>query len=356
MFNTADFRDVVSGRRRGPAAGLLRGVLRVAELPYSWVVNRRNRDFESGRRPRHDVPIPVISVGNITLGGTGKTPLVEWLARWFMSRQIRVALVSRGYKSAAGSLNDEGQELAQKLPGVPHVQNRDRVAAARQAIEQYASQVIILDDGFQHRRIHRNLDIVLLDALEPFGFEHVFPRGTLREPLTGLSRADLVVLTRADMVTEQERSRIRSVVKKYVPQAAWAECRHAACSLLTADGHEESLDTLRGQRVAAFCGLGNPSGFRHTLKQCGCNVVAWREFPDHFAYNQSAINDLASWASSHDAQAAVCTHKDLVKLGVLELAGRPLRAVRVGLEFLTGQDVLQSRLEKILSELKPTNA
>ena len=356
MFNAADFRDVVSGRRHGPAAGLLRGFLRVAEFPYSWVVSRRNRDFDSGRRPRHSVAIPVISVGNITLGGTGKTPLVEWLARWFINHQVRVALVSRGYKSAAGSLNDEGQELAQKLPGVPHVQNRDRVAAARQAIEQFGSQVIILDDGFQHRRIQRDLDIVLLDALEPFGFEHVFPRGTLREPLAGLARADFIVLTRADMVDEQERSRIRRVVEKYAPHAAWAECRHAACSLLAADGHEESLDTLRGKPVAAFCGLGNPSGFRHTLEQCGYNVVAWREFPDHFAYNQSAIDDLAGWVSSHGAQAAVCTHKDLVKLGVLELAGRPLRAVRVGLEFAVGQDSLQSRLEKILSDLKPTNA
>ncbi len=187
LLDAANFRDVVSGRRRGPTATLLRGVLRLAEVPYSLAMRQRNRSFESGRRPSHQVNAIVVSVGNLTLGGTGKTPMVEWLARWFIERGVRTAIVSRGYKSKPGSLNDEGKELAQKLPAATHLQNPDRVAAAQQAIDQFACQLIILDDAFQHRRIRRNLDIVLLDALEPFGFDHVFPRGLLREPLEGLS-------------------------------------------------------------------------------------------------------------------------------------------------------------------------
>ncbi|HTQ38391.1 MAG TPA: tetraacyldisaccharide 4'-kinase [Pirellulales bacterium] len=348
MLNAVDFRELVSGRRRGPMASLLRGLLRWAESLYTWIVVGRNKAFESGRKASQKIGIPVVSVGNLTLGGTGKTPLVEWIARWFLNRGIKIALVSRGYKSSNGAPNDEAQELAQKLPGVVHLQNPDRVAAARLAVREFQSELIILDDAFQHRRIARDLDIVLLDALEPFGFGHVFPRGMLREPIAGMSRANLAVLTRADMVNEVERARIRGIVERYAPQIAWVECRHAPRSLLAADGQEESLGALRGRQVAAFCGLGNPAGFRHTLAECGCNVVAWREFPDHFIYNNNTVDELARWTALHGADVAVCTHKDLVKLPVNKLGDRPLRAVLVGLEFLRGQDALEAKLKTLL--------
>src|SRR5262249_25152626 len=155
--------------------------------------------------------------------------------------------------------------------------------AARLAVQEFEAQIIILDDGFQHRRIARNLDIVLVDAMEPFGFGHVFPRGTLREPLDGLRRAAAIILTRADMVDEVERAKIRGMVERFAPNVAWAECRHAPQSLISASGMEQPLHALRGRRVAAFCGIGNPRGFRHTLDQCGYSVTTWREFPDHYA-------------------------------------------------------------------------
>jgi tetraacyldisaccharide 4'-kinase len=328
---------------------MLRGLLRLAELPYAWAVKRRNWAFDLGQKERLGVGIPVISVGNLTLGGTGKTPFVEWLTRWFMHRGVNIALVSRGYKAAQGAPNDEAQELAQKLPGVPHLQNADRVAAARLAVQKFQAELVILDDGFQHRRLERNLDVVLLDALEPFGFGHLFPRGMLREPLSSLGRAQVAVLTRADMVNDAERARIRSVVLHYAPHIAWAECRHAPHSLLLSDGQQEPLEAIRNRRVVAFCGLGNPAGFRHTLAECGCNVVAWREFPDHFVYNQNSIQELSLWAASHDVEAVLCTHKDLVKLAVNDLGNRPLRAVLVGLEFLRGQEELETNLETLLT-------
>ena len=158
-----------------------RGLLAAAEIPYAAAVRRRNQHYD---RPDacQRVPVPVVSVGNLTLGGTGKTPMVEWLARWFQAQGVRVALVSRGYGSRAGRPNDEALELAQCLPGVPHVQNPDRVAAARQAIDAHQAQLILLDDGFQHRRLARDLDLVLVDALEPVGFGHVFPAAPCESP------------------------------------------------------------------------------------------------------------------------------------------------------------------------------
>ena len=178
------------------AGTLARCLLSAVEVPYTWAVRWRNYGYDHGQSPSQRVSVPVISVGNLSMGGTGKTPLVAWIAQRLQQRGVRVTLVSRGYGAVAGKPNDEALELEQKLPGVPHLQNPDRVAAAQKGIAELGSQAILLDDGFQHRRLARDLDIVLLDAVEPFGFGHVFPRGTLREPISGLRRADLVALSR----------------------------------------------------------------------------------------------------------------------------------------------------------------
>jgi tetraacyldisaccharide 4'-kinase len=345
----ARFLEVVSGRRKGIGATLTRGALRLAETPYTLAVRWRNRQYDNGGRAIERVGVPVVSVGNLTLGGTGKTPMVEWLCRWFRSRGIRVTIVSRGYKADNGATNDEALELEQKLPDVPHVQNADRVGAARMAIEEFEAEVIVLDDAFQHRRIARDLDIVLLDALAPFGYEHVFPRGALREPLSALARADCVVLTRADMATPDERSEIAARVKELSPRAEWAECIHSPLALRSASGEETPLDVLRGQRVAAFCGVGNPAGFRHTLASCGYEVSLFREFADHHRYSRSDVESLSAWASQAEIAAVLCTHKDLVKLGIDSLGRKPLWAVRVGVEFLSGQHALQAKLKDLSS-------
>jgi tetraacyldisaccharide 4'-kinase len=349
LLSGSDFRDLVSGRRRGPAAGLLRGLLGLAELPYSWEVRRRNRAFDVGRRAAERVAVPVVSVGNLTLGGTGKTPLVVWVAEWLVARGVRVVLVSRGYKSTPGQLNDEGRELQQKLPDVPHLQNPDRVAAARQAVRELGAEAILLDDGFQHRRLARDLDIVLIDAVEPFGFDHVFPRGTLREPIDGLRRAHIAVLTRADMVEPDERLRIRSAVEEIAPSIVWASCCHAPQSLVGASGNTEPTSSLAGRRVAAFCGIGNPAGFRHTLDRCGCSIAGWREFPDHHHYAAADIEQLDQWAKATDCEMVLCTHKDLVKIAADTLGGKPLWAVFVGMQFLEGQREIEQLLQQLVA-------
>jgi tetraacyldisaccharide 4'-kinase len=188
---------------------------------------------------------------------------------------------------------------------------------------------------------------VLLDALEPFGFEHVFPRGTLREPLTGLKRAHAVILSRADMLDEAEREQIHRRVAEIAPKAAWAEIRHAPVELLSVGGQTKPIDALGGAKIAAFCGVGNPAGFRHTLETCGYEVAGFREFPDHYRYTREDIESLAAWVNELQAQAVVCTHKDLVKIGVEMLGSRPLWALRVGIELLAGGDVIEAMLEKL---------
>jgi tetraacyldisaccharide 4'-kinase len=222
------------------------------------------------------------------------------------------------------------------------------VAAAREAIRAFQCQVIVLDDGFQHRRLARNLDIVLLDALEPWGFGHVFPRGTLREPIDGLGRADVVAISRADLLDEPARAELRNTISAHAPQAAYAEMVHAPQMLLSAGGGQAALDSLRNQSVAAFCGVGNPAGFSHTLDACGCRVAGFREFPDHHRYTPADLDRLAAWARQLDVAAVLCTRKDLVKLSVDHLGGRPLWAVGVELQFLAGQAALESRLRALL--------
>ncbi len=316
----------------------------------------RNWQFDTGRRPVERVAAPVVSVGNLTLGGVGKTPMVEWLARWFRQHQTRVTIISRGYGAEAGASNDEALELEQKLPDVPHVQNPDRVAAAKMAIEEFECQVILLDDAFQHRRIHRDLNIVLLDSLEPFGFDHVFPRGMLREPIANLKRADVVALTRRDALDECDRLRIEGIVARQNHRALWLECEHRPRELISASGATAPLDRFEGRPIAAFCGIGNPAGFRHTLDRCGYRTLELREFPDHFAYERSHVQSLDDWAKQLPVDAVLCTQKDLVKLGVDQLGGKPLWAVRVALEIVVGRDALERRLWEILERVESAHS
>jgi len=349
LFNPTAFRNLVSGQRRGIWATVLRGGLRSCEVGYTAAVRWRNRRYDRHTALVHRVGVPVVSVGNLTLGGTGKTPMVRWLVQWFHDRGLRAAVVSRGYGANAGEANDEALELSRSLPKTPHVQNPDRVAAAQEAIAAWGGQLIVLDDGFQHRRIARDLDIVLLDALEPFGFGHVFPRGTLREPVEGLRRADVVVLSRADLLGTAGREDFWRTVRLHAPAATCVEAVHAPRMLISAGGKQMPLEAVRGQAAAAFCGLGNPAGFRHTLDGLGCRVAGFREFPDHHRYTAAEVGSLAAWADTLDVSAVLCTCKDLAKFSTDDLGGRPLWAINVEMDFLNGQELLEARLRSLLS-------
>jgi len=344
VLSARTYFEIISGRRKGPGAAFVRGLLWAAEIFYSWIVQMRNRAYDRGRFRTYWVGVPVISVGNLTLGGTGKTPFVIWLASWYRRQGIRVVILSRGYAAMGTGGNDEARHLARILPDVPHYQDPDRVQAARRAIQEDKAELIILDDGFQHRRLHRDLDIVLLDALEPFGYGHVFPRGTLREPFEELRRADVVVLSRANFIQADAREEIRERVQRCVPQALWTEIAHRPQQLINAAGKEEQISLFRRQPVAAFCGIGNPLAFRLTLEECGYRVIAFWEFPDHYAYGPRDLERLSEWANRFDVKAVLCTPKDLVKIPQEYLGDRPLWALMTKVEFLKGQEALEERL------------
>ncbi|MDG2384611.1 MAG: tetraacyldisaccharide 4'-kinase [Pirellulaceae bacterium] len=351
MLSAEAFRAIVSGEKRGPAANVARGLLGIAEYPYAWAMQIRNRRFNRGNARIDRVEVPVISIGNLTLGGTGKTPMVGWLARWFRQQGVRVSIVSRGYGAQPSSSNDEAKELEARLPDVPHLQNPERYHAARIAIDELDTQLILLDDGFQHRRLHRDLDLVLIDATEPFGYEHVFPRGMLREPLSGLQRANAVILTRCNLVDKKQIATIRAEVMRLAPQATWIEVGHKATELRSSSGRCLPLDQFAGKSVTAFCGIGNPTAFRQTLEAHQLMVSDFRVFPDHHAYSRDDIQNLTSWSQHSSAQQAViCTHKDLVKIAADRLGQHPLYALIIDLTIQHGGDQLEHLLRPLLPQ------
>jgi len=346
------FKRLVDGTARGLGPTLARVALAGLSIPYGLAVGCRNQAYDRGLLPSVRGPLPVVSVGNLTLGGTGKTPLVAWLARTLAARGLRPAIVSRGYAAARGERSDEAAELAILLPQVPHVANRDRVAGVQTAAAAGA-EVALLDDGFQHRRLARDLDIVAVDATDPFGGGRLFPRGLLREPLSGLTRADAIVLTRATAVDARQRNEIRrrlagACAGRLPP--VWVEAAHRPVQLRSATAATQPLESLLQARVAAFAGIGNPAAFRATLAALGAELVGFRTFPDHHPYSHADRMSLVDWATGLHADLVVTTLKDLVKVQAERLGDIPLFALEIALEMLPGGDSTAS-LERLLEQV-----
>jgi tetraacyldisaccharide 4'-kinase len=346
-FDRDVYLQLIRGQSRGIGPRLARIGLGLASLVYGAAVAVRNWGYDRRWLATHRARVPVVSVGNLTLGGTGKTPLVEWIARWYRRRGIRVTIISRGYGQTDG-LNDEGRVLFENLPDVPQLQDADRVALAAIAVDELDTELIVLDDGFQHRRLARDLDIVLLDALEPFGLGCLFPRGLLREPVGSLGRAGLVVLSRADLVSDAERASIRAEAERGSRPLQWVETRHAALDLIDSDGNSSPIEWMAGQSVAAFCGIGNPEGFRRTLLALCGELLDYRIFPDHHDYSAADTGSLERWARERGANLVLTTQKDLVKLRASLLGTIPLRALRIGLEVTAGGDIMDDILARLL--------
>ncbi len=343
----------MSGQRRGLVGAGIRGILRIATVPYGMIVGQRNRSFDNGKKPIQRVDAPVISVGNLTTGGTGKTPIVCFLAKWFRRSGVRVAIISRGYGRVEQDDNDEAIELHERLPDVPHVQDPDRVAGATLAIDEFMSQIILLDDGFQHRRLHRDLDIVVIDATCPFGYDHLLPRGLLREPKTSLGRADLVIVTRVGSVASDVAGAIELQIRRYQPTAPIVFSDHQPMTLLEYPDVESPVDGLVGKRVAAVSAIGNPNAFEDSLRRCGADVVASKPLPDHDPYSPETVAELREWIHSFGStiDLVVCTHKDLVKLATDRLGGRPLKALLIDLVITQGSEVLNATLSAIQAKM-----
>jgi tetraacyldisaccharide 4'-kinase len=309
-------------------------------------VRGRNWLYDSGWKRSRRATVPVVSVGNLTLGGTGKTPCVEYVARFYRALDLRVAILSRGYGSHGGR-NDEALVLERSLPDVPHLQGADRAALAETAVEELDSEVLILDDGFQHRRLERDLDLVLIDATAPWG--PLFPRGLMREPPSGLRRADMVILTRCDLAESTELERLKARVNRLAPGMALAQSRHRPAGWINSREAFVPLEALAQRPIAGLCGIGNPEAFRRTLVQLGADLRDFRVYPDHHEYTRNDVEDLRTWARQQAKECVVVTtQKDLVKLPLERLGERELWALQIRLEIDAGRELLDSKLEAVV--------
>ena len=356
----AAFLDLVAGRTRGPLASCARGLLRAAAVPHAAAVRVRNAAYDHRVNAVHDAGVPVVSVGNLTCGGTGKTPVVADLVRRLQSAGRRPAVLSRGYKALPGEgANDEKLLLDSLLPGVPHVQNPDRLAGAAAAAGDRHADCLVLDDGFQHRRLGRDLDVVLVDATAPFGpgslarpgcRGHLLPAGLLREPPASLRRAGVILLTRCDAVTADDRARIDAALARHAPGVPVAAVSFPPEKLVGVNGPARPLAWAGGRRLAAFCGIGNPAAFRATADSLGGEPAGFTSFPDHHAHAPAEIAAVCRAAAAAGADAVLCTEKDLVKLRTRAFAGfappLPVLAVRIAAAFPEGDAALRSALAR----------
>jgi tetraacyldisaccharide 4'-kinase len=348
-INASQLDHLMSGAQPGLAAALTRLGLAALSQPYGWCVALRNQLYDRGWLPSHQVGVPVISVGNLTAGGTGKTPAVEYLARFYRQQGLQVAILSRGY-GGSGGRNDEALVLEENLPGVPHLQGGNRVALASAAADEFGSDILILDDGFQHRRLARALDLVLIDATRPWGHGRLLPRGLLREPVESLRRADLVLLTRVSQSKPASLQRLQNEIGRLAPHAIVAESVHRPLEWVDAAGQSWPLERIDGKPVAALCGIGNPQAFRHTLTVLTPNLIDFRSFADHQRYSRRKLARLEEWARQQPAEAVIATtQKDLVKLKAIQLGGRPLLALRIGLEIVAGRERFEQALRGVLT-------
>lgn len=342
--------DILSGDRRGIGPSLLRGALAVASAGYGAAVVLRNAAFDHGWRRIHHAPVPVISVGNLTTGGTGKTPFVAWLINQLRQRGLQPGLLSRGYRSLNGRENDESRVIERLCPGVPHVQNRNRVAGVRELLASAnterrtpSADIVILDDGFQHRRLHRDLDIVLIDALQPWGYGRLLPHGLLREPVDALRRADVVLITRVDQIEPSALEELRHQIRLSRGVPVDGEIAFRPTQLVNVIGVTRPLSMLVGRRIAAFCGIGNPEGFEQTLQKLGATGPC-RVFPDHHHYTADDFPALEAWRCSVGAEALVTTLKDLVKA---PRDANRIWAVDIDVQWLKGREQIESRMASL---------
>ncbi len=340
-----DLRQLLTSRTPSPGVRLLRWGLRLVSLPYHAAVVVKNLSYDWGWKKPFRSRLPVVSVGNLSVGGTGKSPTVAWLARWLRRRGLRVAILSRGYGQLDSGQNDEALELELQLPDVPHLQHWDRVVSAKLADEELQMQLLLLDDGFQHRRMARDLEIVLLDATDPPAARWLLPGGLLREPLSSLKRADIVVLTRSDQATPGELTAIDSMVRKKTRRAAVLRACHRPSHLMVFPDVQRDLDELRDRQVLAFCAIGNPQSFFGTLANLGATVVDERTWPDHHGFDASDVQTLEQWSQQFpEAEMLVCTVKDWVKFQTARIGGLELVAVAVELDVLEGLPELEQAL------------
>ena len=331
--------------------------LYVLSLPYGAAVRIRRFLYSLGLFHSRRLPCPVISIGNITVGGTGKTPLVITLAKGLTDRGIPVAILSRGYKGkrSSGPLVSDGKtlllspeesgdepfQIAQALKGIPVLIGKNRFRNGQLVLQQFDIRGVLLDDGYQHLQLHRDLNILLIDAQIGFGDHHLLPRGILREPLEHLRPAHLFLLTK---VEDPENCRsLEKMLREIHPSSPVFHSHYEPKGLISADGEWVELQALKGKKALAVSGIANPGYFSLLLRKCGMEIVREMIFPDHHRFTSKDL--VAIEREGKEGDWIVTTEKDIVKLREMRMGHRPLFALRIEMKIWEEEEFYKRVME-----------
>lgn len=329
---------MIKGQKTGVFPFFFVLLMKILSLGYCQAVKLVRYFYQCGIFSKYKLPCFVISIGNMTVGGTGKTPTAERMAREFLQAGYKVAILQRGYRGTwegvaeivsdgeqifmtAGECGDEAYLLATNLPGVGIVVGRDRYTSGLLAIKELGAEILIMDDGFQHWQLERDLDVVLVDVTDDLSKNQILPRGTLREPVDGFKRADVFMLTKTDLVDDKLTDSTAKFLSELNPRAMIIEVVHSPAGLIEiADWYAGKYDKislndkLSGQRVLVFSAIGNPLSFENTIENLGCEIVQRMRFADHHSYTMSEMQRILIRAVASGVTALVTTEKDAVKL------------------------------------------
>ena len=355
------------------AVNVLLAFLSFVSVVFRAVAGLRALLYRIGAMRRYALGCQVISVGNVTAGGTGKTPVVEIFARELRDAGRKVAILSRGYRKkelpwyrrlasakqppprvvsdgrnvllTAEMGGDEPYMLASNLPGVCVIVDKDRVKAGRWAVKRFGCDTLILDDGFQYHKLRHSLAVCLVDKTNPVGNGRLLPRGILREPASGMSRADFVFITKSD----GDSSEVRALVRDFNPDAEIIECRHAPRHLREVYTRRQlPLSWLKGKTLATLSGIAVPQGFENSLRKLGARVVYCGRYADHHRYAAAEICEALNRAADLGADALLTTEKDAVRFPALEKTPVPVYFLRVDIEILSGADNFRQAVDRIV--------
>lgn len=370
--------SVLDGSRKGKWPATLRVLLKVLSVIFSVVVQLRLTLYKHRIMRPSTLGCQVISVGNLTVGGTGKTPVVEVFARNLQQQGRKVAILSRGYKSKetpflqkmvqrittgkietpprvvsdgkrllldSWTAGDEPYMLASNLPEVSVVVDKDRVKAGKYAIKELGCDTLILDDGFQYLKLGHRLDIALVDSKNPYGGGHLLPRGLLREPMRNIRRAGFIFITKCG---EDGAPELKEQLRRLNPEAEISECRHAAKFLKDVFGDRTyPLEKLKGMKIAAISAIAVPESFEDALRSFGAEIVYTRRFADHHRFTQQEIINSINWGMKRGAEVILTTEKDAVRFPFVDRRDIPIIFMRVEIEMLSGEAEFMNWISRI---------
>ncbi len=333
-------------------------------VPYGAIAGLRRIGYQRGWLPQHRLPKPVISVGNMTVGGTGKTPLVMWLASRLNEQGKQVAILSRGYGRQGSAVNmlvsdgmslkadwrtagDEAMLMAQKCPWAIVAVGKDRYRLGCWVLEQAACDCFLLDDGFQHLPLHRDQDILLFDATDIDGLTKVLPAGRMREPLSAAQWATTIVFSRTESVSSVEplQTRIEQCLGKSITPLLMEIA--PKCLIHIPTGMTKGIDSFKNKSLLLVSGIGNPSSFRFSVISCGLEVGAEIRYPDHFAYSEKDVEEICRKMKNFGSDLVVTTEKDALKLREFLRSDDPLWALEVQANMTQGEAQIRERLHGI---------